>query len=95
MSDNKGLVHELWKVIEDGGETFTFCYAGPRGDAVRMTLPANAKLVWTVWAGSYFEAMTLYYEHQCWGKYTTDQQWDFEPYPAEWIAEQKSFLAAL
>jgi hypothetical protein len=57
-------------------------------------LPADAKLIWTVWASSHFEAMTRYYERQEWGTYTTDQPWDFEPYPAEWVQEQQQFLAS-
>jgi hypothetical protein len=92
--DNK-LLHELWQSIEDGGEVHTFCLAGPRGVGCRETLPSDAKLVWTVWASSHYEAMSLYHERQGWGTYSTDQAWDLEPYPAEWIAEQRGFLAAV
>ena len=59
------------------------------------TVASDAKLVWTVWAGSHFEAMTLYWNRQEWGTYTTDQAWDYEPYPAEWVAEQQRYLGAV
>ena len=95
MTGNTGLLHELWEYTEDGMALCSFCYAGPKGDGARAMLPSDAKLVWTVWAGSYFEAMTLYWQRQGWGKYTTDQAWDYEPYPAEWITEQQSFLASV
>lgn len=72
--------HELW-VDPDGLDTF--CLAGRAGDAARALLPAGSKLEWTVEAGSHFEAMTNYYEHRGWGEYTTDQSWDYEPYPPD------------
>ena len=75
------MLHELWSDPdpEMGGE-FLFVLAGPYGDEARGTLSPQAKLVWTVEAASHFEAMTLYYEHQGWGTYTTDQEWDFKTY---------------
>lgn len=93
MPSEEGLLHELWECADDGGLSFTFCLAGPRGDGARRSLSVGTKLVWTVWAKSHFEAMTRYYERQGWGVYTTDQSWDVEPYPAEWVQEQRQFLA--
>lgn len=75
------LKHELWE--EDGGTELTFCLAGPRGDGARKLLSSDAKLIWTVEAGSHFEAMTKYYKFMGWGEYTTDQAWDMQPYPEE------------
>ena len=92
MNRKSKMLHELWEYTEDGMSLCSFGYAGPRGDAARSKLPADAKLVWTVWAKCHFEAMTRYYERQGWGVYTTDQPWDFEPYPNEWVAEQQAFL---
>jgi hypothetical protein len=71
------VLHELWSDPdpESGGE-FLFCHAGSRGDQARGLLSPRARLVWTVEAASHFEAMTLYYEYQRWGTYTTDQAWD-------------------
>jgi hypothetical protein len=79
------LKHELWKDV--GGEEYpelTFCLAGPRGDGARSLLSPKAELIWTVEAGSHFEAMTAYYKFMGWGEYTTDQEWDMQPYPEEW-----------
>lgn len=76
------LKHELWE--ENDGEGRTFCLAGSRGEGARNLLSAEAKLIWTIEAGSHFEAMQAYYEFMNWGKYTTDQEWDMRPYPEEW-----------
>ncbi len=79
------LKHELWKDI--GGDEYseyTFCLAGPRGEASRNELSSCAELIWTVEAGNHFEAMTKYYEFMNWGHYQTDQEWDMSPYPEEW-----------
>ena len=81
------LKHELW-IDTEGLETF--CIAGPSGEGVRKLLPAGSNLVWTVEAGSHFEAMSKYYNYIGWGKYETDQVWDFEPYPEDWLKTQQS-----
>jgi hypothetical protein len=94
MNNDQGLLHELWEYPEDGMLLYTFCHAGPGGDGARKKLPTDAKLVWTVWAGSHFEAMTRYYERQGWGTYTTNQSWDLEPYPVEWVQEQQQYFAS-
>lgn len=75
------LKHELW---EDGEGLNTFCLAGPRGDGARKLLGPAAKLIWTVEADSYFEAMSAYYKFMGWGEYTTEHEWDMRPYPEEW-----------
>ncbi len=80
------LKHELWKDI--GGDEYselTFCLAGPYGDGARSLLSPHAELIWAVEAGSHFEAMTAYYKFMGWGEYTTDQEWDMQPYPEEWF----------
>ena len=71
------MLHELWSDPDHatGGE-FLFCLAAPQGDQARGLLSPRARLVWTVEGASHFEAMTLYYEYQGWGTYTTDQEWD-------------------
>lgn len=65
--------HELWEDPEpsDGGY-LTFCFAGPMGDDARVSLSPKARLIWSVEAPSHFVAMTLYYEHMGWEKYTSD-----------------------
>ncbi|WP_182380995.1 hypothetical protein [Nocardioides sp. WS12] len=67
------MLHELWEDPEpDAGGYLTFCLAGPMGDDARRGLSLSAQLVWSVEAESHFEAMTLYWERQGWGAYTTD-----------------------
>lgn len=79
------LKHELWE--EDGGASYTFCLAGPRGDGARSHLSPDAKLIWVVEAGSHFEAATAFYNYMGYGEYTTEHEWDYQPYPEEWAHE--------
>jgi hypothetical protein len=72
------MLHELW-VDSEGLDTFVL--AGPMDDEKRMLIGPEAKVVWTVEAGSHFEAMSLYYEYRGWGIYTTQYpENDMKPY---------------
>lgn len=73
------MLHELWHDPETEGG-FTFCIVGPHGAHARGLLSSSARLVWTVKAASHFEAMTRYFEHQGWGTYTSDNEWDKKTY---------------
>ena len=73
------MLHELWEDPANEG-LYTFCLSGPRGNDARASLSPIARMVWTVEAPSHYEAMTLYYNHQGWGTYTTDQAWDRQTY---------------
>ena len=84
------LVLEVWEEVEDGNALTGVCYAGPRGNGCRASFAPGARLLTTFIASSHFEAMTVYYRYQHWGVYTTDHEWDREPYPAEWVAEQRA-----
>lgn len=76
--DNGRVLHELW---DEGDGGWTFCLAGPRGDAARALLESGSRLVWTLEAASHFDAMTEYYRHQGWGVYTTENpEWDRTTY---------------
>ena len=79
------LLHELWI---DADELEMFCLAGSMGDKARASLQSGARLVWTIEAGSHFEAMTKYYEHTSRGVYKSEQDWDYKPYPDDWLAAQ-------
>lgn len=72
-------MHELWDDPQSPGR-FMYCLAGPMGDGARGQLSPEAACVWTVEASSHFEAMTLYYERQGWGEYTTDCDWAYTTY---------------
>ena len=90
MSDDT-LIHEVWEDFGDSGESLpSLILAGPRGNDARRSLSPRAKLVTTIESCCHFDAMTAYHKFWGWGKYTTDQPWDCEPYPEEWIAEQRA-----
>ena len=77
---------ELW--IE--GDLETLCLAGPMGDDARALLSPEARLVWTVEGGSHFDVMTKYYAYLGRGPYKTNHEWDYQPYPDEWLTIQQS-----
>ena len=79
------LLHELWI---DADDSEMFCLAGPMGDEARASLQSGVRLIWTIEAGSHFEAMTKYYEHMGWGAYKTEHDWDYKPYPDDWLVVQ-------
>ena len=58
-------------------------------DKHRAMLGDGARLVTTIVASSWTEAMTRYNRYQGWGVYTPEPDWPDEPYPAEWVAEQR------
>ena len=84
-------VHELWE--EHDGRTMV-CFAGPAGDAARASLEPGARLSWVFEASSHFDAMTRYHDRMEWAPYNSPQPLDLEPYPSEWIVEQRAALAA-
>lgn len=81
------LVHEVWEEIDNGMVLHTCCLAGAMGEKCRQMLAAKARLLTTFKAGSHFEAMTIYNRFLGREAYTTDQPWDYEPYPMEWLTE--------
>jgi hypothetical protein len=85
------LVHEIWEEISDAGMVLhTCCLAGPRGEACRRILAANARLLTTFEAGTHVEAMRFYNNFLGREKYATDEAADHEPYPDEWFREQEA-----
>jgi hypothetical protein len=67
----------------------TCCLAGPQGDDCRHTLAPNARLLTSFEAGSHFEAMTIYHRGLGREPYSTNEAWDYEPYPEDWLVEQQ------
>ena len=49
----------------------------------------GARLLTTFEAGSHFEAMTVYNRYLGRETYTTNEAWDYQPYPDEWLAVQQ------
>ena len=89
---DRGLLHELWEWSERDMTLSSSCIVGPQGDDSRARLPANASLVWTVWARTHFEALSLLHERIGPEPHTSEEPWDFQPYPQEWVDEQRAFL---
>jgi hypothetical protein len=85
------LLLEVWddEFDEHGAHSHALIYAGPLGDQARGMLSPQARLRSTLLASSHFEAMTAYYRLMGWGKYTTHESWDYEPYPADWVQQQR------
>ena len=85
------LIHEIWEEPnEDGDPLPGLCRAGPDGDGFRKLLNKDARCVHRFEAGSYVEAMNIYYRYYGWGTYTTDFACDHDPYPEEWATRQRS-----
>jgi hypothetical protein len=84
------LVHEVWEEVSGGMVLHGCCLADPLGADFRQHLEAGARLLTTFEAGSHFEAMTIYYRYLGRGAYTTHEPWDYQPYPDEWLTEQRS-----
>jgi hypothetical protein len=83
------LLLEVWEDFGDEGEALPgLCYAGPLGDDLRSLLGPKARLLTTFEAGSHYEAMTIYHRIVGYEPYTTDQPWDYQPYPEEWLTQQ-------
>ena len=83
------LLHEVWEEIDGGMVLHTCCMAGPRGEGCRRLLALGCRLLTTFEASSHFEAMTVYHCYLSREAYTTAQAWDHQPYPDEWLAEQR------
>ncbi len=84
------MLLEVWQFEEDGMSLSSLEYAGPLGEPARALLPAGARLVATRWASCHYEAMTIYNRMMGYEPYTTDQPSDYEPYPKEWIEQQRA-----
>ncbi len=91
-----GYLHEIWLRPDEDGYYLPACYAfGPTGDGARELNEPGSYCVLIFWASSHYEAMTFYYSFLNYGTYTTDQEWDYKPYPLKWFEEQRAYLNAL
>jgi hypothetical protein len=82
------LTHEIWQENTDGMVLHSCLLSGPRGDASRTQLGSTATLLAKFEAGSHFEAMTIYHRYLGGEVSSTNQPWDYEPYPDDWRIEQ-------
>jgi hypothetical protein len=74
-SDN--VKHEVW---QDQEGLTTLCLGDERGDGCRNLLEQGSKLIYAFYAGSHYDAMTIYYKFMNWGIYTTEFEIDKQPY---------------
>ncbi len=83
------LIHEVWEDQDENGQWLPgICLAGPRGAEFRTMQSKSARLIARIDTTSHFEAMTEYNRLLTREPYITDHEWDHQPYPAEWFAEQ-------
>jgi hypothetical protein len=74
---SENVKHEIW---EDPGGLTTLCLADERGDYGRQLLQPGSRLIHSFYAGSHYEAMTIYYKFMDWGIYATEFEVDKKPY---------------
>lgn len=82
------LLHEYWE-NEDGGE---FGPVRERSDRLRPTLTPRAKLVFSLKASSWHQAMQLYQERLGYGDYTPTEGVPDHFYTDEEATEQNAYL---
>jgi hypothetical protein len=91
-----GYLHEIWMRPDEHGQLLPACLPfGPAGDGARALNEPGSSCVFVFWANSYFEAMTFYYSFLGFGTYTTNEEWDYKPYPQDWLEEQRGYINAL
>jgi hypothetical protein len=75
--------YELWEEVDGNGQLigYTFCVAGPDGNQARSMLETGARVIWSVEAESYNEAMTKYHQFMKWEPYKPAFEKDWEPHP--------------
>jgi hypothetical protein len=69
-------VHEVWQEDGDDAVAISMSLAGERD----TTRSSTARLLHTFEAGSYFEAMTIFYKLMGWGEYKPDPSWGDGPH---------------
>lgn len=82
------LLHEYWE-DEDGGE---FSVVHERMDELRPRLMPNARLVFSLYASSWFEARQLEYDRLEYGRYPIPEGIPDQIYTTEQAAEQDAYL---
>jgi hypothetical protein len=73
----KKIKHEVW--LDKEGLP-CLCLADERGDSAREMLGESRQLIYSFYAFSHFDAMTIYYQYMDWGIYETKFEIDKEPY---------------
>jgi hypothetical protein len=90
-----GLLHEVWMRPDEchPGEHLPACTLfGPDGDDARASNEPGSYCVLVFWATSHFDAMTFYHQWLHGETYTTREELDYRPYPAELTEAQRKYL---
>jgi hypothetical protein len=94
MRNTLGYLHEVWLCPDSHGNALPACIPyGPDGDAARALNEPGSEWVWTFWASSHAEAMSIYYAFIGYGKYTTQYDEDRLLYPQAWYERQAAYLS--
>src|SRR6185312_13177789 len=71
MRKTLGYLHEVWLCPDGHGNALPACIPyGPDGEAARALNEPGSEWVWTFWASSHAEAMSIYYDFIGYGKYS-------------------------
>jgi len=81
MRKTLGYLHDVWYCPDGSGNYLPACIAhGPDGDAARTLNEPGSEWVWTFWASSHAQAMSIYYEFVGYEKYIARCDDDLVPY---------------
>lgn len=93
MGKAPGYLHDVWLCPDGHGNFLPACIAnGPDGDAARALNEPGSEWVWTFWASSHAEAMSIYYEFVGYEKYSPNGDEDFQPYLQAVCERQATYL---
>ena len=70
------IKHDVW----EDNEGASLCFSGELGEENRTLLGKDAKIIFSFYADSHFNAMTQYYKYMGYGVYTTMYEIDKIPY---------------
>lgn len=92
MTVLRGYLHDVWLCPDDFGNRLPACIPhGPDGDAARSLNEPGSEWVWTFWASSHADAMSIYYSFVGYGKYLPSVE-DLLPYSQAMCERQAEYL---
>jgi hypothetical protein len=80
------LLHEVW--AHPDGRSIGLSLAAARADELRAKVDPDHRLVHSILASSWLEAMTLYHAWQGWEPYRPMPDFEYEPYTEEQRQQQ-------
>ena len=93
MTKTLGYLHDVWLCPDGHCNVLPACIpCGPDGEAARAFNELGSELVWTFWAASHAEAMSIYYDFIGYEKYSHQYDDDLLLYPQAWCERQAASL---